>query len=473
MARGTHLLLLLLPLLLLCCCCCCLASPYHRPGHLHMRDRLAALQRQMTLVSSFRSVSALSSPPSSSSSPSFPSSSPPPSNSQKGKDFLLRCVLARYVYVTAMKRKKRGGGGGRGGGNGGGPKQQRGPAESTPRKQPSQQSIQKAVNLEEYRVKARVSGLQSSAERCRLWPMLLGLDLATVNYEPPSPTAKRHKDYEQIECDIGRSVWRFTQQSSDLRGRLEDYRAQLSRVLHTIFTRHSDLNYYQGFHDVCSVFLLVGGEKFAFALGERVALYHLRSCLRSTFEEVTQVLDLVFPLVELCDLELHRFLKRSEVMPAFAISWVLTWFAHRLDNLDAIARIYDFMLVSHPLTSLYMSVEVIRFLKADLLQQECDLSAVHSFFEHLPPLPVDTIIHSTAALFDRHPPSSLLQFSQVAVDRESALLKFPYPWCPSPPTPRTLLSYPSVRVTLLGGAGLLAVAALAMGVHRLNYSVVT
>ena len=47
-------------------------------------------------------------------------------------------------------------------------------------------------------------------------------------------------------------------------------------MLDELFTRHKELNYVQGFHDVASVFYMVAGEQVGFELLEAVALQHLR-----------------------------------------------------------------------------------------------------------------------------------------------------------------------------------------------------
>lgn len=42
----------------------------------------------------------------------------------------------------------------------------------------------------------------------------------------------------------------------------------------------------------------------------------------------------------------------------FALSWVLTWFAHVYDEFDDVCRIFDFVLATHPLAPVYLSTAV-------------------------------------------------------------------------------------------------------------------
>jgi len=50
----------------------------------------------------------------------------------------------------------------------------------------------------------------------------------------------------------------------------------LENIIHAILFRNPTLHYYQGFHDVCLVLLLILGDKAAFASAEKISLYYLR-----------------------------------------------------------------------------------------------------------------------------------------------------------------------------------------------------
>ena len=49
---------------------------------------------------------------------------------------------------------------------------------------------------------------------------------------------------------------------------------------------------------------------------------------------------------------------RSEVTPFFALSWVITWFSHDIDDFTTVERIFDFFLTSNPVMPLYFSAAV-------------------------------------------------------------------------------------------------------------------
>lgn len=71
-----------------------------------------------------------------------------------------------------------------------------------------------------------------------------------------------------------------------------------------------------------------------------------------------KLLSLLFPLLKLTDPQLHKFIEESTVEPIFALSWILTWFSHGFDDLTIIARLFDFILASHPIIPLYFGVSV-------------------------------------------------------------------------------------------------------------------
>jgi hypothetical protein len=167
-----------------------------------------------------------------------------------------------------------------------------------------------------------------------------------------------HRYFDQIGKDIDRSMFHFdvTRRLSD-RSRAAHQRA-LERLCHAVFCAHPDLHYIQGFHDVASVLLLVAGEPTAFLAVERMSLTHIRDALRPALSVVMQMLSLIFPLIRAVDGELHAFIEQSGVMSFVMLSWVLTWFAHNLEGFDRVARVFDFLIASHPSASIYVSAAV-------------------------------------------------------------------------------------------------------------------
>lgn len=60
------------------------------------------------------------------------------------------------------------------------------------------------------------------------------------------------------------------------------------------------------------------------------------------------------------DEEVHAQLATAEVQPFFALGWFITWFAHSVDNLQHVSRLFDLFMASHPLMPLYVTAVVIK-----------------------------------------------------------------------------------------------------------------
>ncbi|KAN0040738.1 hypothetical protein ACTFIV_003274 [Dictyostelium citrinum] len=260
-------------------------------------------------------------------------------------------------------------------------------------------------------------GFVNKVLRKRIWPLLLNID--TNNIINHSDKIINHKDTDQVTKDVERSMWRFTKGNSQLRNRKKP---ELTRIVNAVLSIHPQLYYFQGYHEIASVLLLITDESLAFAMLERLSIYHFNDCMLPNFAEVLKVLNLIFPLISMVD-------QQSQVQPMFAISWILTWFSHNLDELDSAARVYDYLLSAHPMASIYLSVGVITSQRETLLSLDCSFDSIHAFFtRNLPELDFDKIIKQTVSLLEKIPPSKLQSSSKVYLLPESQLNKYPYDW---------------------------------------------
>jgi len=192
---------------------------------------------------------------------------------------------------------------------------------------------------------------------------------------------------------------------------------------------HPELHYYQGFHDVCSVCLMVCHEPQGAAIAEAIATRHLKDNMRPSFDVTLQVLSLLFPLVALEDQELFKHIDTSGVDPHFAISWNLTWLSHNIDDLSTAARLFDFFISTGSFGTLYVAAMILVQMRKPLLLAEAEYTAVYSIVQKLPKeLPFDEIIASAAELAERHPPEQLANIAQVRFDRNLMALRRPPLW---------------------------------------------
>jgi len=228
-----------------------------------------------------------------------------------------------------------------------------------------------------------------------------------------------------IMRDIDRSLWDYCE-GEHLR---EQKRGALMRMINAILCDHPQLNYFQGFHDVCSVFLMVCGEQLGGAVAEFVALHHLCDNMRPSFDVALQVLGMVFPLLSLEDHELFAHMTESGIDPHFAISWHLTWLAHNFKSLSKVSRLFDFLLASHSLMPVYITVAILMHMRSKVLEVEAEYTAVYSCLQNLPQdLPLDDLIVTASHLSSKVPPRTLAVFAKIRFDRSLMAEREPPLW---------------------------------------------
>jgi len=148
---------------------------------------------------------------------------------------------------------------------------------------------------------------------------------------------------------------------------------------------------------------------------------------------VTRVLDLLLPLLSLCDPPLHAFLCRSGVLPYFALTWVLTWHVHESASASNSARLFDLFISSSPLMPLYVGIAAMMQQRAVVLALPCEAPEVHQFLSRLNVLEVltaDELAARALALHREHPPAALLG-QGIRLPSGSAAEAWPFPFVQS------------------------------------------
>ena len=85
-------------------------------------------------------------------------------------------------------------------------------------------------------------------------------------------------------------MWHFTCNKSLSDKQRTRKRKELSNIINAMLCRHPQLHYYQGYHDVVTVFLMVmGGAEAAFEVAEKASLHFFRECMRPDFGQVQRV----------------------------------------------------------------------------------------------------------------------------------------------------------------------------------------
>lgn len=114
----------------------------------------------------------------------------------------------------------------------------------------------------------------------------------------------------------------------------------------------------QGFHDICTCFLLVLGKKAAIPAAENVALFFIRDAMLDSFDPISKQLRLMSSLIEYEDPELTLFLEKANIMPYYALSWVLTWFSHDFEAYEKVIRLFDLFISSQAIMPVYIASAV-------------------------------------------------------------------------------------------------------------------
>lgn len=284
-------------------------------------------------------------------------------------------------------------------------------------------------------------GLMDMALRRHIWPLLLGLllkdtnspslvlqlsaagflDDLGVNDLPP------HRDEDQMKLDIKRSFtivshlrstavsdssYAGIYSSSDI----DRLRRDLLNLLAKIFRTHPALHYYQGYHDIASIVLLVchdhsnPSDGLAFDLLQRLTLLHLRDFMITDINLSTIHLRLVPALLEDIDPPLFEMIRQTSNVYRLTngalydysfvqgLSSFLTMFSHDIESLLPLLMTWDFILSCNLiLACAYVYAAALVYAKEAIFQTlSMDTAALN--FDHVDPDQVHTLV-SPANLF--------------------------------------------------------------------------
>lgn len=167
------------------------------------------------------------------------------------------------------------------------------------------------------------------------------------------------------------------------------------------------LHYFQGYHDIAQVFLLVLGEEAAFSAVSRMSLLRIRDYMLSSLSPATKHLQLIPAILRCADAELADHL--SSTPPYFALSAVLTLYAHDVQKYSDIARLYDFILAHEPVYAIYLFAALIISRRPELIEIAAEDHDMLLFtLSKLPqPLDLQTLIDKCLAMVKDYPPECL------------------------------------------------------------------
>lgn len=201
-------------------------------------------------------------------------------------------------------------------------------------------------------------GFQNHRLRTQIWPKLLGINRYELKdyrqYIDP------HRDDSQVRCDVERSLWNNHESCKYWTDEYREKRRKaLAEIMMAILSKNKHLYYYQGYHDLVSTIMLILEEDhLAFAIAEHISLNYVVDYMREDFDIISQFMHFIFVIVKISDMELYQHMMQAKLEPFFATSWLITWFAHDLHNLETVARLFDVLLSSHPIYCYYICAAV-------------------------------------------------------------------------------------------------------------------
>ncbi|KAG9389435.1 Rab-GTPase-TBC domain [Carpediemonas membranifera] len=248
--------------------------------------------------------------------------------------------------------------------------------------------------LDELRRIGQETGFQDARIRRIAWPYLIRSFGDVKNFEIKENTTSSFS--EQIALDTKRSCFKYfasekawDEMSEESRAKahskVEEMQNKLNRVLNMVFSQGSSLHYYQGFNDLANtVMSVITDESECAQLCHHLAANQFSLCTTPSLAPVTDELSLIFHILGFNEQKLLDHLTKANLNdPFFAVGWVLTWFAHDIDNTEAIARMFDFMVCSHPLAAVYAATVVVLVERDGVLAREADYAEIYSFLRSI------------------------------------------------------------------------------------------
>jgi TBC1 domain family member 20 len=170
---------------------------------------------------------------------------------------------------------------------------------------------------------------------------------------------------------------------------------------------HPMLCYFQGFHDIVQVLMLVLGADIAYKAVEAVSLLRIRDYMLPSMTPALKHLQVLPVILRAADFPLAQHLTLPHVH--YALPAALTLYAHEIEQYSDIARLFDFILAHEPVMSIYLFAAIILSRREQLLEIPADEHDMLFFtLQKLPqPLDLEPLITAAIRLFANHPPDRL------------------------------------------------------------------
>lgn len=271
-------------------------------------------------------------------------------------------------------------------------------------------------------------GFLTDTLRRQAWPILLGLraptdektvkgsDIISGGTSLPDSSLgdwkelPPHRDEEQVKLDVNRSFIYYPSQQSE--AELNQCKSELSALITEVLRRYPYLCYFQGYHDICQVFLLVLAPEWRARVVARLSILRIRDFMLPSLGPTTAQLRLLPDLLAKADPKLRQHLAGIE--PFYALAGILTMYSHNIEGYRDIARLFDVLLAREPVFSIYLFAQIILDRRDEFFEfDEPDM--LHVILGKVPAqMNLDEVIVKSSKLFEQYPPETLPYWSQIS-----------------------------------------------------------
>lgn len=193
---------------------------------------------------------------------------------------------------------------------------------------------------------------------------------------------------------------------------LEAWKSELSHLIVEVLRRHPYLCYFQGYHDICQVFLLVLQPALRADVVSRLSVLRIRDFMLPSLSPTTAQLKLLPDILGKADPELRRHIATIE--PFYALAGTLTMYSHNIEGYRDIARLFDVFLAREPVFTIYLFAQIV-VNRHDEIMEIDDPDMLQVVLAKVPRnMDLDALIVDAVDLFDRFPPETLRSWRHIS-----------------------------------------------------------
>ncbi|KAL4475474.1 hypothetical protein ABPG72_013298 [Tetrahymena utriculariae] len=136
----------------------------------------------------------------------------------------------------------------------------------------------------------REQGFLNEENRKQIWPTLLEINLSKMPNQKIMNEDQQSKFYDQLKKDIDRSIAFLDSFQNEESSKIKKQQQKLFRILEGLMQKQPELQYYQGYHDVATLFLLIFGNTEGYYMTEKAANTFFRQAFQfKNFLEVSKL----------------------------------------------------------------------------------------------------------------------------------------------------------------------------------------